>query len=60
MIEVSYEDFVKYLDQYLKELLNGKEFLTVIKDGRKIVLMDNVNFRILNSAFEIAQSILDR
>ncbi len=60
MIEVSYEDFVKYLDQYFKELLNGKEFLTVIKDGRKIVLMDNVNFRILNSAFEIAQSILDR
>jgi len=60
MIEVAYEDFVKYLDQYFKELLNGKEFLTVIKDGRKIVLMDNVNFRILNSAFEIAQSILDR
>jgi hypothetical protein len=60
MIEVAYEDFVKFLDQYFKELLNGKEFLTVIKDGRKIVLMDNVNFRILNSAFEIAQSILDR
>ena len=60
MIEVAYEDFVNYLDQYFKELLNGKEYLTVIKDGRKIVLMDNVNFRILNSAFEIAQSILDR
>ena len=60
MIEVAYEDFVKYLDQYFKELLNGKECLTVIKDGRRIVLMDNVNFRILNSAFEIAQSILDR
>ena len=60
MIEVAYEDFVKFLDQYFKELLNGKEFLTVIKDSRKIVLMDNVNFRILNSAFEIAQSILDR
>ena len=60
MIEVAYEDFVMYVDQYFKELLNGRECLTVIKDGRKIVLMDNLNFRILNSAFEIAQSILEK
>lgn len=60
MIEVAYEDFEKYLEQYFKELLNGKECITVCKDGRKIVLMDNVNYRILNSAFEIAQSILEK
>jgi len=60
MIEVAYEDFKNNMDQYFQAILTGEAYVTVCKDGRRIVLLESVDYKILNSAIDIAKLILEK
>ena len=60
MIEVSYTEFKRNMDRYFNAIHNGKECVTVCKDSRKIVLVESMNYSILNSAIDIAKLILEK
>ena len=60
MIEISFDEFERNMDKYFSDILNGRECVTVCKDGRKIVLVESIDYSILNSAIDIAKLILNK
>ena len=60
MIEISFDEFERNMDKYFSDILNGGECVTVCKDGRKIVLVESIDYSILNSAIDIAKLILNK
>jgi len=60
MIEIAFDEFEKNMEKYFNAILNGSESVSVCKDGRKIVLVESVDYSILNSAIDIAKLILEK
>ena len=60
MIEISSDEFERNMEKYFNDLLNGRESISVCKDGRKIVLVESIDYSILNSAIDIAKLILNK
>ncbi len=60
MIEIAFDEFERNMEKYFNAILNGSESVSVCKDGRKIVLVESVDYSILNSAIDIAKLILEK
>ena len=60
MIEISFDEFEKNIEKYFNAIKNGRECVSVCKDGQKIVLVESVDFAILISAIDIAKLILEK
>ncbi len=55
MIEISFDEFERNMEKYFNAILNGRECVSVCKDGHKIVLVESIDYSILNSAIDIAR-----
>jgi len=60
MIEIAFDEFERNMEKYFNAIVNGRECVSVCKDGRKIVLVESVDYSILNSAIDIAKLILEK
>ena len=60
MIEIAYEEFETNMDRYFQAVLTGRESIVVCKDGHRIVLLESIDYSILNSAIDIAKLILEK
>jgi hypothetical protein len=60
MIEIAFDEFERNMVKYFNAILNGRECVSVCKDGRKIILVESVDYSILNSAIDIAKLILEK
>lgn len=60
MIEIAFDEFERNMEKYFNAICNGKECVAICKDGRKIVLVESINYSILNSAIDIAKLILEK